>query len=73
MQLSGQCAKCEQIRAYNAAHPEKNYTYYDDYMKDQCKNGASGTTQAPADANKASAATPAATPEAAKTPTSPKQ
>lgn len=30
-----QCAKCQEIREYNAAHPENNYTYYDDYLKDQ--------------------------------------
>ena len=31
------CPKCEMIREYNAAHPENNYTYYEDYLKDQAK------------------------------------
>lgn len=29
------CAKCEKIREYNAAHPENNYYYYEDFLKDQ--------------------------------------
>lgn len=35
--IFAQCAKCQQIREYNAAHPENNYTYYEDYLKDQEK------------------------------------
>lgn len=31
------CHQCEKIREYNAAHPEKNYYWYDDYLKDQEK------------------------------------
>lgn len=31
------CVKCEKIREYNAAHPENNYYYYEDYLKDQAK------------------------------------
>lgn len=27
------CHKCEIIREYNAAHPENNYYWYDDYLK----------------------------------------
>ncbi len=34
------CEKCQRIRAYNAAHPENNYFYYDDYLKDQEKKHA---------------------------------
>jgi hypothetical protein len=29
------CHKCEKIREYNAAHPENNYFWYDDYVKDK--------------------------------------
>lgn len=29
------CHKCEKIREYNAAHPENNYYWYEDYQKDQ--------------------------------------
>lgn len=29
------CHKCEKIREYNAAHPENNYYWYDDYLKDK--------------------------------------
>jgi hypothetical protein len=29
------CQKCEEIREYNKQHPEKNYDYYDDYLKAQ--------------------------------------
>ncbi|MBN9377698.1 MAG: hypothetical protein BGO14_11440 [Chlamydiales bacterium 38-26] len=29
------CHQCERIREYNAAHPENNYYWYDDYLKDQ--------------------------------------
>ena len=31
------CGRCEQVREYNAAHPEKNYTYYEDFLKDQAQ------------------------------------
>lgn len=31
------CKKCQVIREYNAAHPENNYYYYDDYLKDQAR------------------------------------
>ncbi len=36
------CHQCEKIRAYNAAHPENNYYWYDDYLKDQ-KTGTKTT------------------------------
>lgn len=29
------CEKCKRVREYNAAHPENNYEYYDDYLKAQ--------------------------------------
>jgi len=29
------CKKCIEVRKYNAEHPENNYFYYDDYVKDQ--------------------------------------
>lgn len=29
------CPKCVKIREYNAAHPETNYEWYDDYLKDK--------------------------------------
>lgn len=29
------CALCEDVRAYNIAHPENNYEYYEDYLKAQ--------------------------------------
>lgn len=31
------CQKCQVIREHNAAHPENNYYWYDDYLKDQKK------------------------------------
>ena len=32
------CKKCQVIREYNAAHPENNYYWYDDYLKDHGQN-----------------------------------
>ncbi|WP_166154527.1 MULTISPECIES: hypothetical protein [unclassified Neochlamydia] len=29
------CRKCEKVREYNAAHPENNYYWYDDYLKEK--------------------------------------
>lgn len=29
------CKKCQVIREYNESHPENNYYWYDDYLKDQ--------------------------------------
>lgn len=29
------CALCEKVREHNAQHPENNYFWYDDYLKDQ--------------------------------------
>jgi len=29
------CPLCEKVRAYNEQHPENNYYWYDDYLKDQ--------------------------------------
>lgn len=40
------CEKCKVIREYNAAHPENNYYYYDDYLKDQKAKGVTGATGA---------------------------
>lgn len=37
------CEKCQRIRAYNSAHPENNYLYYEDYLKDQQKKQAQNT------------------------------
>jgi hypothetical protein len=36
------CKKCQMIREYNAAHPENNYQYYDDYIRDLEKKKAEG-------------------------------
>lgn len=36
------CKKCQMIREYNAAHPENNYEYYDDYIKDLEKKKKAG-------------------------------
>ena len=35
------CKKCQLIREYNAAHPENNYYWYDDYLQEKGldKNG----------------------------------
>lgn len=34
-EMEGQtCKMCEEIREYNRTHPENNYEYYDDYLKD---------------------------------------
>lgn len=30
------CHRCELIREYNASHPENNYYWYDDYLKEKC-------------------------------------
>lgn len=29
------CPLCEALREYHRAHPENNYEYYEDYLKDQ--------------------------------------
>lgn len=29
------CPKCERIREYNRQHPENNYYWYDDYLKEK--------------------------------------
>lgn len=31
------CKRCEDLRQYHAEHPEENYEYYEDYLKDQEK------------------------------------
>ena len=36
------CKKCQMIREYNAAHPENNYEYYDDYIRDLEKKKKAG-------------------------------
>lgn len=28
------CQKCQRVREYNDQHPENNYEWYDDYLKD---------------------------------------
>ena len=38
------CHKCELIREYNAEHPENNYYWYDDYLKEK-KEGTKPATQ----------------------------
>ncbi len=35
--LPAVCKKCEEVREYNRMHPENNYEYYDDYLKDHAK------------------------------------
>lgn len=42
------CHRCEKIREYNAAHPENNYYWYDDYVKDK-KQDDSKPTPTPAE------------------------
>jgi hypothetical protein len=53
------CAKCEKVREYNAAHPENNYVWYDDYLKDKSEGKAheselktNPNANKPAEANK---------------------
>jgi len=29
------CPLCEQLREYHRTHPENNYEFYEDYLKDQ--------------------------------------
>lgn len=41
------CKKCQIIREYNAAHPENNYQYYDDYISDLEKKRAQGNKDTP--------------------------
>lgn len=31
----GTCPRCEIIREYNREHPENNYYWYDDYLKEK--------------------------------------
>ncbi len=39
------CHMCEKIREYNAAHPENNYYWYDDYLKEKKENEKPATAQ----------------------------
>jgi len=39
------CHKCEIIREYNASHPENNYYWYDDYLKDKNEGKAHESQQ----------------------------
>lgn len=40
------CPRCQKIREYNAAHPENNYYWYDDYLKEK-KEGPQPTSATP--------------------------
>lgn len=41
-QIEGVCHKCELIREYNKNHPENNYYWYDDYLKEKGDKQAKG-------------------------------
>ena len=34
------CPLCDQLREYHRTHPENNYEYYEDYLKDQAAQAA---------------------------------
>lgn len=34
----GNCTRCAIVREYNECHPENNYEFYEDYLKDKEKN-----------------------------------
>jgi hypothetical protein len=34
------CPLCEQLREYHRTHPENNYEFYEDYLKDQAAKAA---------------------------------
>lgn len=34
------CPLCEQLREYHRTHPENNYEYYEDYLKEQAAKQA---------------------------------
>lgn len=38
------CKKCVKVREYNEAHPENNYEWYDDYLKDKKEGKAKETS-----------------------------
>lgn len=40
------CPLCEKVRAYNEQHPENNFYWYDDYLKEQADKGKSPKTSA---------------------------
>jgi hypothetical protein len=40
------CHKCELIREYNAQHPENNYYWYDDYVKEKQQGTKESSTPA---------------------------
>lgn len=44
------CHKCEKIREYNAAHPENNYYWYDDYLNEK-KDGNTKPAPKPQQSN----------------------
>lgn len=46
------CKKCQMIREYNAAHPENNYFYYDDYVKEKGKKSPTDEPTASTDKEK---------------------
>lgn len=35
LEANAQCKRCEDLRRFHEAHPEENYEYYDDYLKEQ--------------------------------------
>lgn len=40
LQADPVCSKCQRIREYNVAHPENNYEWYEDYLKDHPEEAA---------------------------------
>jgi hypothetical protein len=34
-EANAQCKLCDDLRRFHEAHPEDNYEYYEDYLKDQ--------------------------------------
>lgn len=33
--MQANCPLCEQLREYHRSHPENNYEYYEDYLREQ--------------------------------------
>lgn len=49
------CPRCDDIRAYNAAHPQKS-EYYEDYLKEHGGQASAAPAEQPAPAPAAKAA-----------------
>ena len=39
------CPLCDQLREYHRTHPENNYEFYEDYLKDQAAKAHNKTEE----------------------------